>query len=96
MMSAFKDRETRQIFMRYLLIFIERSISLSSPAVASIIIFLANSSITGNLSFPETFATLQLLLSIRFNVMYFSQMGIDYFYELKDFFKEFRETLLKH
>lgn len=95
MMSVLKDKETYQIFMRYLLLFIERSISLSSPAVASMLIFLANFYIEGDLVFAETFATLQLLLSIRFNVMYFSQMGIDYFYELKDFFKEFRATLKK-
>ena len=51
MMSALKDKETYQVFMRYLLLFVERSISLSSPAVASMIIFLANFYIEGNLVF---------------------------------------------
>lgn len=50
-MSVYKDKETSQIMKRYVLLFIERSISLSSPAVASMLIFLANFYIEGDLSF---------------------------------------------
>ena len=95
MMTALNDQESLQIFAKYFLLFVERSISLSSPAVASMIIFLSKYYMSGGLDSSQIFVTFQLLLSIRYNVMYFSQMGIDYFYELKDFFRQFRETLAK-
>lgn len=92
-MAALRERETRAIFRRYLLLILERSLSLSSSAVASMLIFITEYYVGGKLEISAVFATLQLFMLMRFNVMFFSQSGIDHYFELKEMMSRYLQIL---
>lgn len=59
--------------------------SLSSTAIASVLIYITSYYVgNGKIEVPAVFATLQLFMLMRFNVMFFSQSGIDHYFELKE------------
>lgn len=89
LVCCLKEKETRVVMMRYLLLVTERALSLSSAAVSSILIFLAEYYLEGTLAVSQVFATLQLFILLRFNVMFFSQTGIDHYFELKEIMERF-------
>jgi hypothetical protein len=92
-MSSLKDKETRVIMWRYLFLIIERALSLSSTVISSMLIFITSYYVNGRLSVSNVFATLQLFMLMRFNVMFFSQSGIDHYYELKEIFSRYLQIL---
>jgi len=49
-----------------------------------VLIYITCYYVDGKLSIPAVFATLQLFILMRFNVMFFTQSGIDHYYELKE------------
>jgi hypothetical protein len=75
------------------LLIIERAPSLSSSVVSSILIFITSYYVNGTLSVSSVFATLQLFMLMRFNVMFFSQSGIDHYYELKEILSRYLDIL---
>ena len=57
------------------------------------LIFITEYYVGGKLEIPAVFATLQLFMLMRFNVMFFSQSGIDHYFELKEMMSRYLQIL---
>lgn len=62
--------------------------------MSSILIYITSYYVGGGkLEVSAVFATLQLFMLMRFNVMFFSQSGLDHYFELKEIMGRFLQIM---